>query len=629
MLLSLLVGASSARHCALAQELFSLAPVVVEGSPVLELSPGSFTALSPRDFEGECKDLADLLERVPGLFVVRTAGGGGYAVASIRGSTSSQVAVYLDGVLVSRQGESAFDLSSISLSDVERVEIYRGYIPSRFGFSGLGAVINVVRKERARRAFSLEGRSLGGFRGFGEVGLPLKGGYASLFFEHDESRGDFSYLNDNGTPYNLEDDYRAVRRSNGFRRDSVVARWTRGGSSVLVSASSSRQGLPAAAPGTDRDGIWSGAYLEGRGWEVDLSFPVLSLQFRAFARGRERDFHNPRDFVGWYGQRHSRFEDLVRGASIAFSKTLGRLLLEGSLGFVDEGLRVGGDAVERLGGRDRFDGTRAFCSLEGSLPLDGEGRAFLHWVLRGQALDGDGKLGLGALLSYRLGERALLKLSWGKSSRPPGFYELYGDGASILPNPSLRWEELEEAELGLSLQGPVGVELSLFRRDYDEAIELVQANPRFSVHQNLGAALVEGAELSLSFKLGDVLVEGTYTYMDARSKKAGASWGMRLPNRPQSCGSLRASWSSGRVFLFAEASFTSGWFLDAMERVPYDDLVEVDVGLKLDVGEGRKLFLGAKNLLDERLWMRGDGRRRTPWYPNEGRVLYAGLTVEF
>ena len=606
-----------------------LAPVVVEGSPLFELSPGSFTVLRPEDFEGEGKDLSDLLGRVPGLFVVRTAGGGGYAVASVRGSTSSQVAVYMDGVLVSRQGEPAFDLSSVSLSDVERVEVYRGYVPSRFGFPGLGAVINVVRKERARRVLSAEGRSFGGFRGFGEVGLPLGGGFLSLFFERDESRGDFSYLNDNGTPYNQDDDYRARRRSNGFWRDSLAARWARGGASVSLSAWRSRQELPAAAPGTDRDGIWSGAYLEGEGWEVGFAVPLSYLQVRAFARGRERDFRNPRDFVGWYGQRHSRFEDLVRGASVGFSKALGRLSLEGNLGFVEEALRVRGDAVERLGGRDRFDGTRAFCSLEGGLPLDDEGRTFLNGVVRYQTFNGDGDLGLGVLLGYRLGEKVLARLSWGKSSRPPGFYELYGDGASILPNPSLRWEELEEVELGLSLQGRVGVELSLFRRDYDEVIELVQANPRFSVHQNLGAASVEGAELSIGFRVGEVLVEGVYTCMDARSERAGASRGMRLPNRPQSCGSLRASWGSGRLFIFAEANFTSGWFLDAMERVPYEDALETNVGFKLDVGEGRRLFLGVKNLFDERLWMRGDGRRRTPWYPNEGRVLYAGLTVEF
>jgi len=214
--------------------------------------------------------------------------------------------------------------------------------------------------------------------------------------------------------------------------------------------------------------------------------------------------------------------------------------------------------------------------LEGGLPLDDEGRTFLNGVVRYQTFNGDGDLGLGVLLGYRLGEKVLARLSWGKSSRPPGFYELYGDGASILPNPSLRWEELEEVELGLSLQGRVGVELSLFRRDYDEVIELVQANPRFSVHQNLGAASVEGAELSIGFRVGEVLVEGVYTCMDARSERAGASRGMRLPNRPQSCGSLRASWGSGRLFIFAEANFTSGWFLDAMERVPYEDaLVEV------------------------------------------------------
>ena len=84
------------------------------------------------------QSLPDLLERVPGLHIVRARGRGAYTVASIRGSTSAQVAVYVDGSLRNLGSEAAVDLSAIPVGEVERIEVYRGYIPVRFTEAGLG-----------------------------------------------------------------------------------------------------------------------------------------------------------------------------------------------------------------------------------------------------------------------------------------------------------------------------------------------------------------------------------------------------------------------------------------------------------------------------------------------------------
>lgn len=65
----------------------------------------------------------------------------------MRGSTGAQVNVYVDGVLMNLNGEAAVNLSAIPVDNVERVEVYRGYVPARFSGAPLGGVINIVTKK--------------------------------------------------------------------------------------------------------------------------------------------------------------------------------------------------------------------------------------------------------------------------------------------------------------------------------------------------------------------------------------------------------------------------------------------------------------------------------------------------
>ena len=117
----------------------------------LLLSPGSVTVIKPQEMKGEQKTLPELLKQVPGLHIIETKGRGAYTTASVRGSSSSQVSVYVDGVLMNLGSEAAVDLSTIPVENVERIEVYRGYIPARFGGASMGGVINIITGKPAGR----------------------------------------------------------------------------------------------------------------------------------------------------------------------------------------------------------------------------------------------------------------------------------------------------------------------------------------------------------------------------------------------------------------------------------------------------------------------------------------------
>ena len=112
-----------------------------------KLSPGTVTVIRPEQYKGEQKSLPDLLKNVPGVHVREVNGKGQYTTVTVRGSTAAQVGVFVDGVLSNLGGDAAVDISTIPVKNVERIEVYRGYIPARFGGTFIGGVINVVTKK--------------------------------------------------------------------------------------------------------------------------------------------------------------------------------------------------------------------------------------------------------------------------------------------------------------------------------------------------------------------------------------------------------------------------------------------------------------------------------------------------
>lgn len=81
-------------------------------------------------------DLAEIIGREPGIIYEKSGSTGSRSTISIRGIDSKKVLVFLEGVpLNSSMGESV-DLSKINPEIIEAVEIYKGYIPARFGGNG-------------------------------------------------------------------------------------------------------------------------------------------------------------------------------------------------------------------------------------------------------------------------------------------------------------------------------------------------------------------------------------------------------------------------------------------------------------------------------------------------------------
>jgi len=109
--------------------------------------------------------VAELLRSVPGLIVTETGGIGGTTGVSLRGAEVQHTLVLIDGVRVNDPAtpRDDFDFATISLTDVERIEVLKGPQSALYGSDAMGGVINIIMRRRTGKSASLtvEGGSYG------------------------------------------------------------------------------------------------------------------------------------------------------------------------------------------------------------------------------------------------------------------------------------------------------------------------------------------------------------------------------------------------------------------------------------------------------------------------------------
>jgi vitamin B12 transporter len=121
--------------------------VTVQGQPSeadrLRNSAEAVTVIETKEAKQETADLGEVLARTQGIGVRRLGGLGSSANVSLNGLQGDQVRFFVDGVPLERAGYP-FGIVNIPVNFVERVEVFRGVVPIRFGADALGGAINVV-----------------------------------------------------------------------------------------------------------------------------------------------------------------------------------------------------------------------------------------------------------------------------------------------------------------------------------------------------------------------------------------------------------------------------------------------------------------------------------------------------
>lgn len=102
--------------------------------------------LGTRQLEGTATNINDALARTAGITVRNTGGVGSASRISVRGLEGKRMGVYIDEMAIGQLSDY-LSLNDIPTDMIERIEIYKGIVPYRFGGSALGGAVNVVTKE--------------------------------------------------------------------------------------------------------------------------------------------------------------------------------------------------------------------------------------------------------------------------------------------------------------------------------------------------------------------------------------------------------------------------------------------------------------------------------------------------
>ena len=114
----------------------------------MDKMPTNVSVISSEDIEQKrAETLGDILQNETGINIREYGSSGALTSVSIRGASSKQTLVLIDGRRINDAGLGDADFSAIAASNIERVEIIRGAGAAVYGTSGFGGVINVITKK--------------------------------------------------------------------------------------------------------------------------------------------------------------------------------------------------------------------------------------------------------------------------------------------------------------------------------------------------------------------------------------------------------------------------------------------------------------------------------------------------
>lgn len=104
------------------------------------------SVISMQQLQGTVSDVQSILAKTVGVTVRATGGLGSTSRLSVRGLEGKRIGFFIDETPMADQSDF-IDLNDIPVDMIDRIEIYKGVVPAKFGGSAMGGAVNIVIKE--------------------------------------------------------------------------------------------------------------------------------------------------------------------------------------------------------------------------------------------------------------------------------------------------------------------------------------------------------------------------------------------------------------------------------------------------------------------------------------------------
>ena len=562
-----------------------------------DTASGEFTGfrevIEKEDLQQAGSSLAEVVADESGVQFKQSGGLGSFSSVSLRGSSAEQVNVYLDGILLNEASGGAVNFSDIELLQAEKVEVYKGTVPVQLGNSAIGGAVNITTQRASGAPVASVVAGIGSFNSSrfaaayrGPVNLlDEQSVVGSVTFR--SSDNDFSFVNDNGTEFNTDDDERERRNNSDARSLSgFVKTGHRLGNTFklehALQLSDRSQGV-ANFLNAEADARLESNNVQWRSTlRSDAGINAWSSLWEATGSLKNEVFDDSNASISSVSQLIDQ-DTSVLGARGYWEKINDESSLSVSL-------RARGEALESINRLSQINATiadrlRADLSVQRNRYYN-DGNTLLSGSLNGFILSDNYEIenfeqarddfSLSTLLpqagfSHRLSDRWLVLGNASLQERAPSFFELFGAQGLFVGNASLEAESSANFDLGFKWNSDPShsidstVTATWFYNERDDLIVRTFNAQGVGRSQNLSKATVQGVELTAgaSWQSG-FAIDTSMTLQDTvnRSEIAGQT-GKQLPGEAAFDAALNASWANNHWKFGYEFRINTDRFYDA------------------------------------------------------------------
>ncbi|MCL1051580.1 TonB-dependent receptor [Shewanella abyssi] len=448
------------------------------------------------------KSVADVLETLPGVSVVRNGGAGQNTSISLRGTNSSHVLVIIDGVKVGSATLGSVSFNSLSPESIERIEVLKGPRASVWGSDAIGGVIQIFTRQLKNDEWYV-----GAEYGSNDY---IRGS-AGLGMEHGEGSSTLSVNREQSNGYDVYQGVDAENDDDGYSRTSITLK----GSQALTQ---------------QWQALWSGQYDKGNTQyddkygsggadESDYGNYIWNLgaQYSGEKLTSKLSVNQSRDY-------NENFRGDNKDVAIAEFETKRKQVNWSNQYFVTDGLNLNGgldwsnEAVLGDYAQDERDTFGAYILVGKQWQ-----QLLAEVALRYDDVENiDSETTYNVSLAYQFDEQWRLSATTGTAFKVPTFNDLYWPDSG---NPDLLSETSESYDVTLNYQrNDVQAYISLFKNDIDNLIAWAPTG-KFDDNgweiwkpANVNNAEISGVEFFTKFALLGLEHQLAYTYLDTEDK---------------------------------------------------------------------------------------------------------------
>ncbi|PIP16033.1 MAG: hypothetical protein COX46_04495 [bacterium (Candidatus Ratteibacteria) CG23_combo_of_CG06-09_8_20_14_all_48_7] len=588
------------------EEVTALEEIVVTATRTpqsAEEVPVSVTVVTRSEIEdSKAQNVGEVLDTLPGVQMRAYGSMGSQSSLSIRGSSTEQILILLDGRPLNLGSLGSYDLSLIPIEMVERIEVLRGPASALYGANALGGVINIITRNIPKEPFFTSNLQYGSFN------------TTLLSFTGGRKDGRFGYILSG--QYNYSD---GDRENSGDEENHFFGKFTldlNKNSSLAFSSGFDKQDVEVPGSVALPMPLANQKTTEDR-QDVFYGFAGERGEFtgRLFFNHNKVHFQNPDP--AW--PTDSTIKNRQTGLELQqnYSPNEIHLLTIGGDYLKDEvkSESTGSHAPEReaIFIQDQITFKKATLVLGGRVDEHSVYGSEFSPRIAGR---------------FNLSEDTILRSSLGKAYRAPTvndlyWYEEWWPGAGMFGNEDLKPEEGISYDLGVEhkFSKNLSATATFFRNDVEDLISWVETIPwtRYDV-QNIGEARLQGVETELKWFITERLsFSVNHTYLKSEDQDTGKKLTYRPENRVGSF--LSYSRPSGFKAQL-EGEYNDVSYADAANTRKVDEYFLLSLILSKKVSPNLELFAKGENLFGEEYEIL-DG------YPMPQTTITVGLNANF